>query len=323
MTCELTEVHIVSNISLQSKNLQSSHRHIISELVSGRLIPGPIWQKRNYRLKFLLRSLLFWSPTVKMLDALSQRADFENQLSSQVTLPSKCHRQYLTLGLNAANRSNAIVSHYDWLDSQLSKPAAIALTATTPQQILHFKGKDDADFYVYASGAHKAEREGESTLWFYDGNNALLASVTFSVTSEKGKRALVIGGLQGPRKNVSHDVIKVATKACFGIFPKRMLLETLWQMCISTGISEIYGVSDNGHVFRALRYRFSKGRHFHASYDEFWSSIEGERSDKFRWRLPMQLARKPLEEIASKKRAEYRRRFQLLDEVQSILHAYF
>ena len=313
----------MSNISLQTKDLHQPHRHIISELVTGRLIPGPIWLQRNYRLKFLLRSLLFWPSTVKMLNALSLRPDFEHQLSAQVTLPSKSHRQYLTLGLNAAQRADAVISHYDWVDTRLSAQAAEGLTSTTSRQILHFKGKDEADFFVYASCAHKAEREGESTLWFYDGQETLLASVTFSVTNDAGVRTLVIGGLQGPRKNVAHDVIKVATRACHGIFPKRLLLEVLWQMCASTGITAVHGVSDNGHVFRALRYRFSKGRHFHASYDEFWSSIDGVKKDNYRWRLPLQMARKPIEDIASKKRAEYRRRFQLLDEIQSSLHNYF
>lgn len=72
---------------------------------------------------------------------------------------------------------------------------------------------------------------------------------------------------------------------------------------------------DNGHVFRALRYRLSKGRHFHASYDEFWASIEGKPLDKYRWEMPLQQERKTLESIASKKRAEYRRRFALLDDM--------
>ncbi len=30
-------------------------------------------------------------------------------------------------------------------------------------------------------------------------------------------------------------------------------------------------------MFRALRYRLSKGRHFHASYDEFWQSSTASR----------------------------------------------
>jgi uncharacterized protein VirK/YbjX len=86
---------------------------------------------------------------------------------------------------------------------------------------------------------------------------------------------LVIGGLQGPRRHVSHEVIKQATRACYGLFPKRLLLEFIWLLAARSHIAAIYGVSDNGHVFRALRYRLSKGRHFHASYDEFWQSIDG------------------------------------------------
>jgi hypothetical protein len=39
--------------------------------------------------------------------------------------------------------------------------------------------------------------------------------------------------------------------------------------------------------------------------------------------LPKHLARKPMEAIASKKRAEYRRRYQLLDELQRGIDAHF
>ncbi|WP_086874079.1 VirK/YbjX family protein [Kosakonia pseudosacchari] len=305
----------MSNTSLQTELNSNHNAHIISDLVSGRLVPGPIWKKRNYRIKFLLRSLLFWSSTNRMLTSLSQRPDFSRLLDAQITLPSKSHRQYLTLGLNASQRADAIISHYAWLDEKVSPKLAEALSSPVPVQIIEFTGKDDAHFSVYASCASKAEREGETTLWMYDGEQTLLASVTFSVVGEEGHRALVIGGLQGPRRSVSHEVIKVATRACHGIFPKKMLLEVLSQISLLTGVSAMYGVSDNGHVFRALRYRLSKGRHFHASYDEFWASIEGEKESAWRWRLPVQFARKPLEAIASKKRAEYRRRFELLDDV--------
>ncbi len=95
-------------------------------------------------------------------------------------------------------------------------------------------------------------------------------------------------------------VIKQATRACYGLFPKRLLLEFIWQLAARSQIAAIYGVSDNGHVFRALRYRLSKGRHFHASYDEFWQSIDGQPESPRRWRLPLCLERKSLESIASK-----------------------
>ncbi len=313
----------MSNISQSSELNQNYESHIIADLVSGRLVPGPIWKKRDYRLKFLLRSLLFWSATKRMLDTLSRRPDFARLLATQVTLPSKSHRQYLTRDLDAAQRADAIINHYAWLDGKVSSSLAAALSAASPTQVIDFTGKDDVQFKLYASNASKAEREGESTLWLCDGHNTVLASVTFSVINENGQHVLVIGGLQGPRKEVGHEVIKVATRACHGIFPKKMLLEVLSQLARLTGISAIYGVSDNGHVFRALRYRLSKGRHFHASYDEFWASIEGVKDNSWRWRLPTTFSRKPLESIASKKRAEYRRRFQLLDDVAEKINTLF
>ena len=171
--------------------------------------------------------------------------------------------------------------------------------------------------------ASKAEREGECTLWLRDNENTLLASVTFCVTRENGEYALVIGGLQGPRRSVSRDVIKQATRACHGLFPKRVLMEVLFQLATLSGMKAIYAVSDEGHIFRALRYRLSKGRHFHASYDEFWASIDGQKRSTFSWQLPLHMERKSLEEIASKKRAEYRRRFELLDEIEASVKSHF
>lgn len=132
-----------------------------------------------------------------------------------------------------------------------------------------------------------------------------------------------MGGLQGPRRDVSRDAIKQATRACHGLFPKRILLEVVYQLAAQSNISAIFAVGDEGHVFRALRYRLSKGRHFHASYDEFWGSLEGKKLSPFCWQLPQRLERKSLDEIASKKRAEYRRRFELLDEIEASVTSRF
>lgn len=208
-----------------------------------------------------------------------------------------------------------MISHYRYIDTLQGSLLAHAMTAVSEVPLLTLNGKDDSPFTLSASSAGKAEREGETTLWLRDGDHTLLASATFSVTWDGEAWQLVIGGLQGPRRHVSHEVIKQATRACFGLFPKRLLLEFIWLLAARSAIESIYGVSDNGHVFRALRYRLSKGRHFHASYDEFWQSIDGKPESAWRWRLPQRLERKSLESIASKKRAEYRRRFQLLDQL--------
>lgn len=311
----------MSNIHLQNDVFYPHRTNIISELVRGKRVPGPIWHKRDYRLKFLLRSLLFWSSTHRMLEALSGRDDFDRLLTSQITLPSKTHRQYLMRGLNSNNRADAIVSHYQWIDSLTNTALAHALTNPQEVPVVRFEAKNGEIYTVHASSAGKAEREGESTLWLHDNDNTLLASLTFCVARSNGRMVLVIGGLQGPRRHVSREVIKQATRACHGLFPKRVLMEVIFQLASRSNISAIFAVSDEGHVFRALRYRLSKGRHFHASYDEFWEGLNGKKLSAFCWQLPLQMERKALEEIASKKRAEYRRRFALLDDIAASVHA--
>ena len=313
----------MSNTHLHNDVFYPHRTNSISELVNGKRVPGPIWRKREYRLKFLLRSLVFWSSTHRMLEALSGRDDFDRLLASQITLPSKTHRQYLMRGLTANDRADAIVSHYYWIDSLKESGLALALTSPQEKPVAQFHAKDGVIYTVNASSAGKAEREGESTLWLRDNEDTLLASLTFSVARSNGQQVMVIGGLQGPRRSVTRDVIKQATRACHGLFPKRVLMEVLFQLAAQSSVRAIFAVSDEGHVFRALRYRLSKGRHFHASYDEFWASLDGKKLSAFCWQLPLQMARKSLEEIASKKRAEYRRRFELLDEIEASVKSHF
>ncbi|MDF7680902.1 VirK/YbjX family protein [Enterobacteriaceae bacterium ESL0689] len=313
---------MTNDIQNASGNIQS-YENIITDLITGRVIPGPLWQKHSYRLKFLLRTILFYSPTLNMLNNLSARPDFNQLLYAQVTLPSKVHRQYLTRKLNAKERAQAIIDHYQFIDSLPARFLISAMTSAHSVPLLQLHGKDDTCFTLSVSAAGKSEREGETTIWLHDDKQTLLASATFSVIRQDEQWQLIIGGLQGPRRHVPHETIKLATRACYGLFPKRLLVEFIWAFANKSHIQSIYGVSDNGHIYRALRYRFSKGRHFHASYDEFWHAINSVADGPWRWRLPLQSSRKPLDMIASKKRAEYRRRFQLLDDLITQVNHHF
>ncbi|MCE9981847.1 VirK/YbjX family protein [Leclercia adecarboxylata] len=313
----------MSNTILPVEVSYAHRSSVILALAKGDLTPGPLWQKRDYRLKFFLRTLLFWSSTTRMLETISRRDDFSTLLKTQPMLPVKTQRQYLTRGMTASERAEAILHHYAWIDALPDSGLAHLFTSPSPLPLLQFATKEEASYTIFATSAVKAEREGETTLWLRAGDNTLLASLTFSVIRENDRSVLVIGGLQGPRRDVGRETIKNATRACYGLFPKRILLEAVFNLAKQSGISALYGVSDEGHVFRALRYRLSKGRHLHASYDEFWASLGGKPDNAFRWVLPFGMERKSLESIASKKRAEYRRRFQLLDEIEHAIDAYF
>ncbi|EOE6863328.1 VirK/YbjX family protein [Cronobacter dublinensis] len=301
----------MSVITPHAAGTPRSGMDLMKALSTGTLMPGGLWAKKSYRLKFALRSCLYLPATLRFMDSLAANPRFEQLLNVQNTLPGKIHRLYLRLGLSASERASAIINHYQFVSEQAPPRLADALCATRPQPLFQLAAKDK-QVVISISSAHKAEREGESTLWLHC-DDVLLASLTFSVVRDATGYGIAIGGLQGPRRSVPHEAIRDATKACYGVFPKRLLMEVLWLMAGQFGMTHFEAVSNDGHVFRGLRYRFSKGRHFFASYDEFWESIGGERRGARYFALPLVAARKPLEEVASKKRSEYRKRYELLD----------
>lgn len=142
------------------------------------------------------------------------------------------------------------------------------------------------------------DREGELTLTLCF-NDTPLARLSFSFIRHEGKQIALVAGLQGPSKHVGPQVIRNATKDCYGLFPKRMLYEAFATLMLACNVDEIYAVSENNHVYRQLRYLFQKKKTFVASYSEFWESLNGVKKGAL-YHLPSQVMRKAPESIPSK-----------------------
>ncbi|WP_394516998.1 VirK/YbjX family protein [Pantoea sp. SGAir0175] len=289
-------------------------------LVSGKLRPNKLWNSQQFRLKFALRSAVFPLTTFNYLHQLAKLSFLPQLLSSQGLLPAKPHRPYLRAGFSVAQRAQAILDHYQLMDRLANNQLRQLLLSPSGNLLARFTGKNEEQFAIYCCSGHY-DREGEITL-LLNYQDMTLASLSFSIIQEQQQRTLLIGGLQGPRKHISSDVIRDATKAAHGVFPKRLLMEAVFILAAQCGVQAITAVGDTTHVFRSLRYRHSKGDKFFASYSEFWLSLGGEMRGDELFTLPLSMARKDLEEIASKKRAEYRRRYALLDTLaQQVLQA--
>ncbi|MDI9223028.1 VirK/YbjX family protein [Pantoea sp. EA-12] len=280
-------------------------------LISGKVTPDKLWNSKMFRFKYALRSLVFPITTFNYLNELAKLPFLPQLLSMQGLLPAKPHRPYLCAGFSVAQRAQALLDHYQ-LMNQLDNASLRQLMLSPAKNVIAaFTGKNDEAFVIHCCPGH-FDREGEITLTLhYQDMN--IASLSFSIIQEKNTRTLLIGGLQGPRKHISNDVIRDATKAAQGVFPKRLLMEAVFILAQQCGVQAITAVGDTTHVFRSLRYRHSKGDKFFASYSEFWRSLGGEMRQDEMFTLPLRMERKDLEEIVSKKRAEYRRRYAMLD----------
>ena len=297
---------------------------LFCRLASGKLMPGLAWKNPSYRRKFLLRSLLKPLGTAKLLSSLAQHPDLLLILNAQPGLPCRLHRPWLSLTFDEKKTLAALDYHYKTLYARL--PTEVRSGFFTPQGVTFAKltGKNGEQYTIRFYTDPMQDKEGEATLVFCDEQRTQLAGMTFALCLYEGKRTLFIGGLQGAKANIPHEFIQVATKNCHGLFPKRLLLEACTELASYLGMEQIIAVSNDTHIYQSWRYRKKKQDKLHADYDSFWESLSGERTAEGTFRLPMLIVRKTMEEIASKKRAEYRRRYDLLDSLQNqmrqILH---
>ncbi|MDU7133535.1 MAG: VirK/YbjX family protein, partial [Enterobacteriaceae bacterium] len=282
------------------------------------------WKNPSYRRKFLLRSLLKPLGTAKLLSSLAQHPDLLLILNAQPGLPCRLHRPWLSLTFDEKKTLAALDYHYKTLYARL--PTEVRSGFFTPQGVTFAKltGKNGEQYTIRFYTDPMQDKEGEATLVFCDEQRTQLAGMTFALCLYEGKRTLFIGGLQGAKANIPHEFIQAATKSCHGLFPKRLLLEACTELASYLGMEQIIAVSNDTHIYQSWRYRKKKQDKLHADYDSFWESLSGERTAEGTFRLPMLIVRKTMEEIASKKRAEYRRRYDLLDSLQNqmrqILH---
>ena len=303
----------IVDTSLSTLPQPKSGWQLFKNLAFGEIAPGLAWEKPAYRRKFMLRSLATPLITARLLSDLAKHPYLMQMLQVQPGLPCRLHRPWLTVNMDRQRVLESLSWHYQMMCRQLPATLTKGYLSKQGVTLLTLTGKDEQQFTVRLCADAFMDKEGEATLVFCDSQNTALAEMTFTLCQFEGKSTLFIGGLQGAKAHVPHELIQGATKACHGLFPKRLLVEAAMTLGAAFPVEQIVAVSNDTHIYRSWRYRKKKEGKLLADYDSFWLSIGGEKQDNGNFMLPLVMPRKPMEEIASKKRSEYRRRYALLD----------
>lgn len=134
--------------------------------------------------------------------------------------------------------------------------------------------------------------------------------------NQDGQMAIWIGALQGSQGGL--EIARGLTKHFLGYRPKNMVMRVLRILAAQMGISNIYAISNYG--FYANNH-IRMDRKLKTSLDEFWQETGGEGcADSRFYTLPIVEARKTIEEVPSKKRNLYRKRFAFIDEIDQIVN---
>ncbi|WP_037378140.1 VirK/YbjX family protein [Serratia sp. M24T3] len=289
---------------------------LISSLVTGKNKPGRMWQKPAYRLKFMIRSLMFPKATLKVMNELASNPMRNEILHAQPTLPCKVHRTYLAVNMLREQHASGLCDHYRFIRERMPQAMQLGHLEREHFKLASFLGKDEATYSISMNSSLHLDKEGEITLRFLDENDEPLANVTFALINFQGLSTLFIGAIQGPSQNIDHTRIQQATKACHGLFPKRVLMEAVLLFAEKMNMQQVFAVGNQTHIYANPRYSKRKKSIF-ADYDSFWETLGAHQHPNGYFHFPAQVKHRSLDDIASKKRAEYRRRYQLLDEMET------
>lgn len=131
------------------------------------------------------------------------------------------------------------------------------------------------------------------------------------------ENAMWIGALQGPNVENSKDLIKILTKKCHAYRTKNLILYAAQAVARAFDLQKIFAVTNYGYY---ANNHVRTDRKLKTSFSDFWQECGGNAcEDKRFFELPLTEYRKTYEEIPTQKRAVYRRRFALLDEIDAAI----
>lgn len=154
--------------------------------------------------------------------------------------------------------------------------------------------------------------EGLWALALRDGQGRRLYYLSFCFRSPQ---ALLVSTVQGPAGGEQDDaraLIRQLTKQAEGLRPQALLMAGLRAACQAWGIDQLAGIAPEHHIKGRWNLRSSRLRF---DYAGFWQEQGGQRADDGHWQLPPTLPCRAAQDAPPNKRAMYRRRQAMLDDL--------
>ncbi len=236
----------------------------------------------------------------------------------QPKLITKILRPYLHEGLSCGQRVDVLIAHYDLVKQ-------LGLTELTAQcligKVTLYQGptKSGEQFGIELSAGWQGQREGEYCLNLMYKNETLF-ELNFTLQKHQGRLCLLIGRLQGTSRDDAQQWVRQATTDLHALRPVNVMLHAARNVAFLLGCDSVRMVSNKNRVALNLwrRWRIT------ANYDKTWIEAGAQlASDGFYEIDPLAEKEIDLNEIASKKRAEAKRKQALLNDMYAGLKTFF
>lgn len=275
-------------------------------------------RKINYRcvLVFMVRSMMHHGESKALQEFLQQTEMRKRFFAAHPQVFAQLTRQFFFRNSRAAERLTAITQTFQVMERSFSDKALeyLYLDEQKPLHLWEMPYGEEHTLSLEMFFRNGEIREGSMTLALcLDGE--FVYHINFWCAQEGEKQVLYIGCHQGSKHGL--EVNKELTKAFFGYRPKNFILYALRILTRELAVDELRAVSNYG--FYANNH-IRKNRKLLVSYDKFWKECGGEiMADQRFFTLPIIEPRKTMEEVPTRKRAVYRKRFAFLDALEEDL----
>ena len=255
------------------------------------------------RLRYRLRAFLHRGLIVQFEQFINQHPFLVTLLNEHADYSYPLVYRFLDKRFNSKQRFQAICENLLFLPKKLT-----ALSAPIYKTPLSF-GEVIPDFEMTLSMTTHQPMEGYWVLeLWHKPRNELVYLLTFAKLDE----ALLISVVQGPNFEGSKEMVKQLTKTCHGLRLAYLMVETMKALTKALGFNQLLGIPQKYQN----KSRFIQSSHYVVDYDAIFAESGGQLKDY--WELPLEIDRN-LDNVPSKKRSMYRKRYAMLDDLAKII----
>jgi hypothetical protein len=270
------------------------------------------------RCKMTVGALLWPGATQNWLNFVDTTPLLREAIAEQPKLITKIYRPYLSNSYSCAARVEVLKTHYQRVHA-LGLTELTRQALRTPQTLYQGRTKSDSLFELRLSATQQGHREGEFCLsLIYQDLSLFELNCTLAV--EAGQPCLLVGRLQGTSQTEAQQLVRQATGDLHGCRPANLMLHAARTLAALWRCETVLLIANRQRIALNLWRRF----HITANYDKTWTEAGASlRTDGWYALSPLAEKEIDLSEIASKKRAEAKRRQALLNAMYTGLHSFF
>ena len=274
--------------------------------------PKYIKKQKN---KILFHTLLN-IPFAKKWFSLIQSEEYKWVLSHRPRIYFKPFRVYMSTKWGKKERTKALLSCYAFIKQQPFLTRVIQ--EEKPIKLAEFTMKYNSEKgQIYLGYNERFRKEGELVVSLHcDSYQEAICEASFVIDKENEEWVCRIGCVQGNKSAETENAIKELQKQMYALRPKALMIFIIQELSRQLDCTALYVVGSKIQAHNKKHFIHIDWLHkLSFSYDTLWKEADGT-PDKDGWfKLPIEMHRKPMEEIKSSKRSLYRYRYEMLDKI--------